>query len=101
MLSKQFKGGYRVYDLSGSKELQEYKALLDSKAWQAVGRTEGWKENVDGEYEEGEWQLPSFVGGVGNHYGAYFSGDEWQYRIHQMIDHLIQGGTVESFIETL
>jgi len=50
-------------------------ALLDPLAWQAVGKVEGW-EDRDTE-------------------------PNWQNKMHQMIDALVEGKTLEEFIETL
>ena len=55
------------------------KMFLDPKAWEAVGKVEGWNK-----YDEKEYFAP-----------------EYRNKMHQMIDHLVEGGTIESYIETL
>jgi len=53
--------------------------VLDPKSWEAVGKVEGWNK-----YDEKEYFAP-----------------EYRNKMHQMIDHLVEGGTIESYIETL
>jgi hypothetical protein len=54
--------------------------ILDPKAWEAVGKVEGWKGEIElDEYEYGHWTE----------------------RMHEMIDHLIEGGTIDSYLKTL
>ena len=54
--------------------------FLDPKAWEAVGKVEGWRE---GDIEDDE-NPPDYV-----------------LQMHQMIDALCEGKTVEEFIKTL
>ena len=54
--------------------------FLDPKAWEAVGKVEGW-----------------WIDNPANFHANY----EWELKMHQMIDHLISGGTIESYLETL
>lgn len=72
------------------------KIFLDPKAWQAVGKVEGWYDihcehcpKIDySEYgEPGECEC--------------FAKDEWKVKMHQMIDALVDGKTLEEFIKTL
>lgn len=67
--------------------------LLDPKAWKAVGKVEGWEDKF---YAEAK----------ADNSGAYTANSsQWKseanWHMHQMIDHIIEGGTVESYIETL
>ena len=50
--------------------------LIDPKAWEAVGKVEGWNGR------------------------EYFSG-KYKRKMHSMIDHLIAGNDIESYIKTL
>lgn len=53
--------------------------LLDAEAWKAVGKIEGWPAN--------HLQDRNAV--------------NWLDRMHGLIDHLAEGGTIESYLETL
>lgn len=58
--------------------------LLNPKAWEAVGKVEGWNE---------ESKLSSFrLAGWNSTYRA---------KMHQMIDALIEGKTIEDYLSTL
>jgi len=59
--------------------------FLDPKAWEAVGKVEGWN-GQNGGY--GRETLCSWK-------------STWQQNMHQMIDALVEGKTLEEFIETL
>lgn len=59
-------------------------ALLDPLFWQALGRAMGWDSAT----------LTHF----GNGYQHYST---WQSKWHKLIDHLADGGSIESFFETL
>tara|TARA_R110000850_G_C9576213_1_gene425576 strand:- start:92 stop:388 length:297 start_codon:yes stop_codon:yes gene_type:complete len=48
--------------------------ILNPLVWEAVAKVEGWDEPLESEYD---------------------------IYMHQMIDHLIEGGTIESYLETL
>lgn len=61
--------------------------FLDPKAWEAVGKVEEWNYFTNG--------CPTCD------YIAYYDEPEWQYRMHKMIDHLIEGGTITSYLEKL
>ncbi len=86
-------------------------AFLDPKAWEAVGKVEGWNEKVCNLCGE---KQPYTIGNDGKKYYCDFRYRyvchcpkfepkliEWKYKMHQMIDHLIDGGTIESYIKTL
>ena len=57
--------------------------LLDVKAWQAVGKSEGWSQNRESELHA----LDDVI--------------DWFYYQHKMIDALAEGKSVEDFIKTL
>jgi len=75
--------------------------FLDPKAWEAVGKVEGWGVNFvckscqgvvppkegEGENCECGWFVPQF--------------DDYKYKMHAMIDHICDGGTIEGYLETL
>ena len=66
--------------------------FLDPKAWEAVGKVEGWKkEELCGACnlylkEEGEEPCPQ---------------EGWKHKMLGMIDALIEGKTIEEYLKTL
>ena len=63
--------------------------LLDPKAWEAVGKVEGWDEDHVFKFfkfydNEKEQTIPS-----------------WQYYMLKLVDHLCAGGTITSFLKDL
>lgn len=63
-----------------------FEVLLDPLAWQAVGKVEGWdegkrKEELYKKAPQLQWM--------------------WQFMMHRMIDALIEGKSIEEFLETL
>ena len=66
--------------------------LLNPKAWEAVGKVEGWgKEGLCGACnlyltEEGEEPCPQ---------------EGWKHKMLGMIDALIEGKTIEEYLKTL
>ncbi len=99
--------------------------LLDPKAWQAVGKVEGWNgrhkwypKNIKDWYYKQHGakakrcmicQKDNFREGYQNPYtGNYHDGtgvkcptNTHLYKMHQMIDALAEGNSIEEFIETL
>jgi hypothetical protein len=67
---------------------EEEHIVLDPSFWQALGKVEGWGTEKDTEY-------------IRKHAGNFVPMLAWKLRMHAMIDHLIKGGTIESYIETL
>jgi len=57
--------------------------LLDPLAWQAVGKVEGWPT------------------GFPDPKNQYSRGMSWKINMYRMIDHLAEGGTIESYLKTL
>lgn len=61
--------------------------MLDPKAWEALGKVEGWNQEIF---------LPlSPVHTLGE------KRPEWQFKMKWFVTHLIDGGTIESYLETL
>jgi len=75
---------YQKYFDNGYCEIfQDYYFLLDPKFWKAVGKVQ---------YEK-TWNRSS---------GLEKSIKSWsKLRMHEMIDHLCDGGTIESYLKTL
>lgn len=77
--------------------------LLDPEAWKAIGKVEGWgitegKCNGCGHDARGRgWLLSSPVQCP----ECRTSRAEYTNYMHRMIDHLIEDGTIESYLETL
>lgn len=71
--------------------------LLDPEAWKAVGKVEGWHGYCyacDEIWDDGEHYCgPDGVVGIGM--------DGHIYRMHGLIDHLAEGGTIESYLAGL
>lgn len=73
--------------------------MVDPQFWQCLGKAMGWKDKV--------CEITGKVNGVGC--GCANGPDgcmslfttEWQYRWHRMIDHIADGGTIESYFEKL
>jgi len=70
--------GYGAEFHQGEISLSEL--VLKPDAWENNGKVEGWF------IEESEEFIPNI---------------EWQQKMHQMIDHICEGGTAESYIKTL
>lgn len=62
--------------------------LLDPNFWQCLGKAEGWDEefNLDGSLADG-FSIKTYL--------------EWQYRWHQFIDHIADGGDIDTFFNNL
>lgn len=56
-------------------------ALLDPLFWSALGKSMGWGIEPSGSIWQGE--------------------EKWKIRWHRLIDHLAEGGTIESYFEKL
>ena len=65
--------------------------LLDPLAWQAVGKVEGWEKK---HYRGCEYKLRGQCTPI-------CSEDSWTLYIHEMIDALCEGKTIEQYLETL
>ena len=89
-IEKAIEGGWRGVDFNGREDRKQNYIdgiegrlelmVLDKSFWEAVGKVEGWF------IEESEEFIPNI---------------EWQQKMHQMIDHLIEGGTLEEYINSL
>lgn len=82
--------GYRYLLSLADDEINESSGfafmLLDPKAWQAVGKVEGWTGLRHCEWADKQ---------EANEY------EVWQYHWHSMIDALAEGKSIEEFIKTL
>ena len=67
------------------KKMNLYEILLDPKAWQAVGKVEGWDECDCGRGKN----------------CAHFLLKQWQEKMKGMIDALCEGKSINQFLETL
>ena len=76
-IEKANSGGYITL---GKGKLEMF---TDPKAWEAVGKVSGWLQPMPSKYD--------------------FNDDiaEWQDKMYGMIDALIEGKTIEEYIETL
>ena len=82
-IEKAIEGGYSLngFEIDEWIERFTHRTLLDPKAWQAVGKVEGWKHPT------------SMNRGVPN--------GEWAENQQDMIIALQNGKTIEEFLETL
>ena len=73
-------------------------ALLDPKAWQAVGKTRGW---IDKDYPNGEMRCSNLVGrcdAIYCDYGGFINPNE---KWHHFIDHLADGKTIDQALQAI
>jgi len=82
------KAGYDPVEVFNKNNL--YKILLFAKTWEAVGKVEGWDED----YKE-------HVEMVGGFLTKGAKTRIWTHKMFDMVNHLIDGGTIESYLETL
>lgn len=81
-IEKAIKGGWIPIDWELEEMvLRSAEILLDLKAWQAVGKVEGW-------YIPSENEVAGVL-------------PEWKEKMHQMIDFLIKRNDLDEFLETL
>lgn len=78
--------------------------ILDPLAWQAVGKVEGWNER--GKHNMKGNNLRCSDCGEKPHVGTgvcyrNHKDSEWKNNMHQMIDALTEGRSLEEFISTL
>ncbi len=88
---KAFEGGYSQV---GFPEVEPnlHIMLLSAEAWKAVGKVEGWKDSVCfgcGDTSERICDCEQRTG------------EEWLLNMHDMIDALAEGKTIEQYLETL
>jgi hypothetical protein len=73
--------------------------LLDPAAWKAVEKVEGWEDECLNCRVPMREHKPTRIGKV------YCSQSHihyvWRAKMHRLIDHLAEGGTIESYLETL
>lgn len=72
----------------------DYKMLLDPKAWECCGKSEGWRR---------ECRLCElYRNNQGFHQGeCIYSGKNWQTVWHSFIDWIAEGKSIDSFFEEL
>lgn len=68
--------------------------LLDPEAWKAVGEVEGWAEKLRSCGCCGK--SPQYCRCCD--FEMY---EGWKHKMHRLIDHLAEGGTIESYLATL
>jgi hypothetical protein len=90
-IEKAMEGGWEWISIPYTAEqiLSDYDfclevELLDPSIWQAVGKAERW-----------------FIGEICDGYGNCNDDSEWTHKMHAMVQALIDGKTIEQFIETL
>jgi hypothetical protein len=104
-IEKAIEGGYRegrtnwqYFDITAEGAVHQEdertvipveKILLDPEAWKAVGKVEGWCDSNVG------------VNGACVDCGFKTHGCQWLENWHSMIDALAEGGSIESYLETL
>lgn len=86
---------------------EQMRAILDPLFWQALGKSMDWEKE---EYHENDGIEVMAVGrhecnnkciSRMNYYGFEWKGQVWLFQWHRMIDHLAEGGTIESFFKKL
>jgi len=102
-IEKAIEGGWKkeINTVDGLRPEQftiEY-VVMDPKAWEAVGRVEGWDDDIEDNivYCRGDHQISK----PKDCFDCYEELTVYKDYMHQMIDHLVSGGTIESYLETL
>lgn len=86
-IEKAKEGGYE-YKGDGYYTTNYESILLDKEAWEAVGRVEGWAD-----FE--------ILGQASKDIMAIRQTGDWITKANGLMPHLIKGGTMESYLETL
>lgn len=73
-----------------------YEAVLDPNFWKSVGKVEGWDKYVCSQC--GKNLQEKGCTSTGKH---LYTTSPLKYHMHAMIDHIIKGGTIEGYIESL
>lgn len=108
-IKKALEGGYSLsgYSKSNPKtyiaDQKQYELFLDPLFWKCLGKQQGWKENV--------WicHIDGVIDGhnVTNDEKCDFCktpvscGKEWVFKMHNFIDHIVEGKSIDSFFEEL
>lgn len=96
-------GLYHEKDGEGSHACLQ-SIVLDPKAWQAVGKVEGWDERKECFNCKGTGFIETKTIGVVPcdtcEYGL-FPLKDWKYHMHRMIEALVDGKTIDKFLTTL
>jgi hypothetical protein len=89
-------GGYMC---NGSYTTIE-KLILDPKAWEAVGKVEGYSNKIRVRECSNCFSERVMKEQTGLSCECLYN-EEWKQKMHEMIDHLIEGGTIETYLKTL
>jgi|GEM_PF-1410088 len=88
VIETAIRGGWEepwdMWDEDGDVWSGTYVCVLDPLFWQALGKGLGW-DMVSGQSD----------------YSLSWTKNTWEYYIHQMTDHLIDGVTVEEYLISL
>lgn len=96
--NKAFEGGYSQVGFPEA-DVDLNTMLLSPRAWQAVGKVEGWDKQPNFDYSIPEdFDINTHV--MGNNV-RYLPGELWQTKMHRVIDALAEGKTIEQYLETL
>lgn len=96
------------YPEEGTNQYEIQYMVLDPKFWEAVGKVEGWKEMVcevgnSGGYESDdyytEWREASE--NECDDEDVLETRKGWEHKMHDMIDALCSGQSIEDFIKSL
>lgn len=69
-------------------QIDKRDAILDPEAWKAVGRVKAWSKKDYGTISVFDFKFPMVT-------------DEWLYNMHRMIDALVEGKSIEQYLETI
>lgn len=115
-IEKAIEGGYERTKRNYTPELGRFhvcEIVLDPLFWQALGKVLNWgRQNStssfspNGTWNNEEIELMGYrlLDGVCSCCTGYETPDDvpaWQVYWHKLIDHLADGGTIESYFETL
>jgi hypothetical protein len=103
IICKAMNGGYipeggikkewnpEIENIQDCADLNISDCVLDPKFWIAVGKEEKWEEKL---------RVATLCDNC-KFAGITEAKPEWQHKMHQMIDHLVAGKSIEDFISTL
>lgn len=82
--------GYSAQETLSDYDFNSHDMFLDPHAWLAVGKTEGWKDKDSTNY----WSIEDGVNKI-------TLLDSWENKLHDFIQSIAEGKTIEQFLETL
>jgi len=102
-VEKAIEGGYNLRERLGvpkglgsypsleiiAEKIHIYQILLDPKAWEAVGKVEGWNG------------CPNFFANWSDHGVGQCNCKSYEGKMHAMIDALTEDKSIEEYIKTL